>query len=170
MVSIGYIVAKELSVQAFGFTLGRLSTLLTDMSKYSTESAQSVHRQLTNLVPTAKLKIVDAIIRDFENVRSCSQTIDALLESMADTASLIHIEVHLINLRVQKFESWIGWLSLMGRLGIDDNLNKLRVLSSTLEDNFALLTQLLPSCIIAAANNNFSKKPTKPPQITKPEQ
>jgi hypothetical protein len=148
--AVGYLVAKEMSGQAFSFTLARISDVLSRLSRHDSDAGKGIHAQLARLIPSAKLNITQALMTDFENLRTTSKTIDALLQAVDDAASRIMAESHSIELKIEAHnkEAWFaGWRSL----DVSQHLDCVRFSVDALESNFALLAQLLPSCVVAMA-------------------
>ncbi len=154
--TMGYLVAKELGSQAFGFTLARLSDILGRLSQYDCEMGRTAHAQLARLIPTAKLNITRALMADFDGLRPTSQTVDALLQAIDQAASAIACESQAVEIKIERHRKET-WFAAWRTLDLSAHVERVRAAVETLDANFSLLTQLLPSCVVAIAASNHHK-------------
>jgi hypothetical protein len=145
----GYIVAKEISAMAFSATTNRLTDVLSRLSKYDSDAAKTAHVQLARLIPTSKIQITRAMMADFEALRTNSKTVNALLQALDDSACTITTEAYLVEIAIKEHPS--KWFASLRGLDIEHHLDQISASVAALESNFALLAQLLPSCVIAIA-------------------
>lgn len=145
--ALGYMVVKEFSAQAFSITVGRLTDALVQFSKNTDVVVQDVHKVLIQIVPTMKLKIIQAMLIDFEELRHQSKTVDTIMDSLNATANEIYVEVGLIE-KAQNYynECWIrSWRPYL--LDVRPNISKIKESSLNLDRDLDLLKALLPSCV-----------------------
>jgi hypothetical protein len=145
--TLGYMVVKEFSAQAFSVTVGRLADALVQFSKTTDVVILDVHKMLIQVVPTMKLKIIQAMLIDFDELRHQSKTIDTIMDSLNITANEIYVEVGLIE-KAQNYynECWLrSWRPYM--LDVKPNIGKIKESVLNLDRDLDLLKALLPSCV-----------------------
>ena len=76
--AVGCLVVKELSSQAFALTLSHLSGMFVAMSRTADDMTTSIRNELLQIVPTPKLRIIQAVFFDFEVLGTNSKTMDSL--------------------------------------------------------------------------------------------
>jgi hypothetical protein len=170
--AIGCLVVKELSSQTFAIAVSHLGDVVAYLSRKTLENTTStvlsVHQQLQRLVPTAKLKIIQAVLYDFEPLRQQSKTVDTLMERLAEVAQTIHYHVQQIQLAEELHEQkyFKEWRSF----DVAEHMEAITAANVHLEDSFQLLTKLLPSCIVLSRPSTCSKPVTPKliPQLEAP--
>lgn len=148
--TVGYLVAKELGTQAFAFTVSRLGDILTRLSQHESDIGKAAHVQLARLIPTAKLNITRALMSDFDGLRAGSKTLDALLQAINDAAETIMGETHAVENKIDEHRRTV-WFASWRSLDLSEHVERVRAAVVVLDANFALVTQLLPSCVVAMA-------------------
>jgi hypothetical protein len=143
--SVGCLVVKELSSQAFALSLGHLSDIMTYLTRRSDDVTRLICDELTKMVPTAKLKIIQCVLFDFEWLREESKTIDSLCERLTELAQSIHFHVQQIGLNIDAFNKlyFRSWRTL----DVSLHLQIIRQHVHDLHETFELLKLMLPSCI-----------------------
>jgi len=120
---------------------------LIQLSKNTDVVIQDVHKLLIQVVPAMKLKIIHAMLIDFEELRHQSKTIDTIMDSLNATANEIYMEVSLIEKAQNHYnECWLrSWRPYM--LDVKPNIVRIKESSSNLDRDLDLLKALLPSCV-----------------------
>lgn len=152
--AVGYLLAKELSVHAFGLTVGSITSNLARLAQSDNDAVKMVAAQLGEIVPTAKLLIVPSVVADFESVRSGSQTISMLLKTLKEHHDTILDELHRIRLKtIEQENKWFyqrWWWG--GTYDVSEHVQRIRIASKDLQSSLDLLTQLLPTCVLLACS------------------
>ena len=167
--SVGCLVVKELSSQAFALTLSHLSDVLTYLTRKSDDVTKLVCEELAKTVPTAKLKIIQCVLFDFEWLRDESKTMDALCERLTELAQSIHFNVQQIGYSIEAFNQlyFKSWRTL----DVSMHLQIIKQDVKELNETFELVKLLLPSCITLSENSHIQnlrrihRSKTKPPQL-----
>lgn len=143
--SVGCLVVKELSSQAFALTLGHLSDILSYLTRRSDDATRVICEELTKIVPTAKLKIIQCVLFDFEWLREESKTINSLCERLTELAQSIHFHIQQIGLTIDAFNQlyFRSWRTL----DVSLHLQVVRQNVHDVHETFELLKLMLPSCI-----------------------
>ena len=148
---LAYLVAKELSYQAFTVTLSKISSTMLNFSltTSSDDLVKESYSLIKSDVPVAELKIVEALLIDFDSLRQQSKTVDTIMNCLNQSMNDIFHELSQIHAQISYYEScWFrSWR--IGLLNIQPNINKIRKESTLIRTNMQLLKDLLPSCIIA---------------------
>jgi hypothetical protein len=169
--TVGCLLVKELSSQAFSLTVAHLTEVLAYLGRRPDHQTRAVHDQVALLVPTAKLRIIQCMLSDFEWLRDESRTIDSLCERLAELADSIRIQVRLIGLAVEEFNKL--WFRSWRTLDVSAHTAAIRSDVQDLQDTFELLKVMLPLALrnpksyrnTHAKNNsnNAEEKLIKPP-------
>lgn len=161
LTAVGCLVVKELSSQAFTMTISHLSDVMSFMGRRPDDVTRALHRELVGIVPTAKLKIIQSILIDFDGLRHESKTIDTLAERLTELAQSINYHTQQIGIALEHFNQlyFRGWRTL----DVSDHLTAIQRDSKSLEETFDLLRGLLPSCLAIV----HTRKPFPPPSPLK---
>lgn len=143
--SVGCLVVKELSSQAFSLTLCHLTDIMSYLTRKSDDVTRLICDELATTVPTAKLKIIQCVLFDFEWLREESKTIDSLCERLTELAQSIHFNVQQIGLSIEAFNKlyFRSWRTL----DVSIYLQIVKQNVKELHETFELLKLMLPSCI-----------------------
>lgn len=165
LAAVGCLVVKELSSQAFSLTLAHLSDMMAYLNRKPDEVTRLIHKDLVALVPTAKLKIIHAMLYDFEWLREESKTVDSLCDRLTELAQSINYHTQQIGVAIDHFNQL--WLKSWRTLDVSANIEAIKRDAHHLNETFELLKIMLPSCLTVAANrrptiSTVSKTPLPP--------
>ncbi len=155
--AVAYIVANQLSGPALSLTISKLGDLIISLGAQRDDVVQRVHHEISRIVPFVKLKIVHAMVADFEALRRRSKTVDAIMDSLNESANEIHHNLTLIKVAAIEYEAcWFRrWRPHL--FNVEMELDRIRAASLMLDRGFQLLTDLLPSCVSVFCGTNLSR-------------
>jgi hypothetical protein len=155
--AVAYLVANQLSGPALSLTISKLGDLIISLGAQRDDVVQRAHHEISRIVPFVKLKIVHAMVADFEALRRRSKTVDAIMDSLNESANEIHRNLTLIKVAAVEYEScWFRrWRPHLFNVEIE--LDRIRAASLMLDRGFQLLTDLLPSCVSVFCGTNLSR-------------
>jgi hypothetical protein len=159
--AVGCLVVRELSSQAFSLTLAQLKEALAFMGRspdYVTKWAQA---QLEEVVPSARLHIIQCGLADFEWARAESKMVDALCERLAELAQEIHANIGRIHRAVDDFNQlyFRSWRTL----SVERELAAIRAAVKLLQETYDEFKSMLPSCLANIAARRRAKPPASGP-------
>jgi hypothetical protein len=143
--AVGCMLVRELSSQAFALTMTHLSDVLAAIQRGPNEVTRLIQRDLTDVVPSAKLRIVHAMLIDFEWLRDRSRTIDSLCDRLTELAQSIHFRTHAIGDEIDRFNAlyFRSWRTL----DVTGHISGIKADVVQLNETFELFKALLPSCL-----------------------
>jgi hypothetical protein len=144
--AVAYIVANQLSGPALSLTIGKLADLLMSLGNKQDDVVQKAHNEITRVVPFVKLKIVHAMVSDFEDLRRRSKTVDAIMDGLNESADDIYRSLTMVKLAANEYEAlWFrSWRTHL--FNVEPELTRIRTSADRLDRGFQLLIDLLPSC------------------------
>lgn len=167
LAAVSCLVVKELSSQAFALTVSHLGDMMAYLKRGPDDLTRMIHTDLVKLVPTSKLKIIQAILIDFEWLREESKTVDSLCDQLTELAQFINYHTQQIGLAIEHFNQlyFRSWRTL----DVTDHMSAIKKHSQMLEETFDILKDLLPSCLAVATTRPNKLKPTRnPPPLPPP--
>ena len=144
---VSCMVVKELSSQAFSITLAHLTDLIR--RPHPDMASKSIQEELSDIVPTAQLHIIQSVLYDFEWLRTDSKTVDALCERLTELAQSIHGHAKHVQLAIDEWNQL--YFRTWRTLDVSTHMKALRSDVAQLHQTFEVLKNLLPSCLNLSA-------------------
>lgn len=164
LAAVGCLVVKEFSSQAFSLAVSHLGDVMSQLNRKPDDATRLIHKELIALVPTAKLKIIHAMLFDFEWLREESKTVDSLCDRLTELAQSINYHTQQIGIALDHFNQlyFRSWRTL----DISPNLEAIKRDVHHLNETFEVLKIMLPSCVLLVNNRRTSNKAHHPlPQL-----